>query len=120
VRELRNLVERMVILSGDAITLEDVPEEARMSRELRERLRGGAETDVLDEDDALETAPVARKPGSRPTLREHRDAAERQYVLETLREVDWNISRAATILGVERTNLHKKMRALAIRRDGEG
>jgi two-component system nitrogen regulation response regulator NtrX len=35
----------------------------------------------------------------------------------TLKACEWNISRAATQLGVERTNLHKKMRALGIARD---
>jgi transcriptional regulator of acetoin/glycerol metabolism len=51
-------------------------------------------------------------------LREFRDKAEADYILSTLKEFDWNISRASVVLGVERTNLHKKMRALGIRRDG--
>ena len=58
-------------------------------------------------------------PGARPTLREYRDTAEKNYILEVLRELEWNISRAAVTLGVERTNLHKKIRAYAIKR-GEG
>ena len=45
-----------------------------------------------------------------------RGRAEKDYILSTLDEVGWNISRAATILGVERTNLHKKMRSYGIRR----
>ncbi len=61
--------------------------------------------------------PPPRAPGARPSLREYRDHAERQYILDTLREVDWNISRAATLLGLERTNLHKKIRALGVKRD---
>jgi two-component system nitrogen regulation response regulator NtrX len=36
-----------------------------------------------------------------------------------LKELEWNISRAAVTLGVERTNLHKKIRAYGIKR-GEG
>ena len=54
--------------------------------------------------------------GERLTLREYRGRAEKEYILQTLEEVGWNISRAATILGVERTNLHKKMRSYGIRR----
>ena len=54
--------------------------------------------------------------GERLTLREYRGRAEKEYILQTLDEVGWNISRAATILGVERTNLHKKMRSYGIRR----
>jgi two-component system nitrogen regulation response regulator NtrX len=54
--------------------------------------------------------------GRRLTLREFRDAAERRYIIEVLQSLDWNISRAAIVLGVERTNLHKKIRAYDIRR----
>jgi DNA-binding NtrC family response regulator len=50
-------------------------------------------------------------------LRELRDMVERQYVRAKLDENDWNISRTAQVLGLERTNLHKKMRALGIARD---
>ena len=50
-------------------------------------------------------------------LRELRDLVERQYVRAKLDENDWNISRTAQVLGLERTNLHKKMRALGIVRE---
>jgi transcriptional regulator of acetoin/glycerol metabolism len=50
-------------------------------------------------------------------LRQVRDEAERAYIVQTLQELDWNVSRAAVVLGVERTNLHKKVRAYKIRRD---
>ncbi|MBW1756496.1 MAG: hypothetical protein JRJ80_10035 [Deltaproteobacteria bacterium] len=50
-------------------------------------------------------------------MREYRTRAEKDYILQTLGEVGWNISRAATILGVERTNLHKKIRSYGIRRE---
>ena len=121
VRELKNLVERLVILSGDEITLDDLPEESRHSRELRERtsspsLPVEADDDAAVDDDEGPTVP--RAPGERPSLREHRDAAERAYIRDTLHEVDWNISRAATMLGLERTNLHKKIRALGLKREG--
>jgi len=46
-----------------------------------------------------------------------RDLVERQYVRAKLDENDWNISRTAQVLGLERTNLHKKMRALGIARE---
>jgi transcriptional regulator with GAF, ATPase, and Fis domain len=69
-----------------------------------------------DDDDDLPPAPPSA-PGTRASLREYRDNAERHYIVETLREVDWNISRAATLLGLERTNLHKKIRALNVKRD---
>jgi len=56
--------------------------------------------------------------GARPSLRDFREAMERQYILETLEENDWNISRTAQVLGIERTNLHKKIKALGLSRNG--
>ena len=105
VRELRNVVERMAILSGDRITLDDLPEEGVLS-EVR---RGSGQPPGLPA--KLDEA------GERLTLRDYRSRAEKDYILQTLDEVGWNISRAATILGVERTNLHKKMRSYGIRRE---
>jgi two-component system nitrogen regulation response regulator NtrX len=54
--------------------------------------------------------------GQRLTLRAYRESAERAYIIETLVAFDWNISKAAVALGVERTNLHKKIRAYGIKR----
>ena len=104
VRELRNVVERMAILSGERITLDDLPEEGVLSQGRRDSQSPSDFPSRIDES------------GERLTLREYRSRAEKEYILQTLEEVGWNISRAATILGVERTNLHKKMRSYGIRR----
>jgi len=45
-----------------------------------------------------------------------RASAERDGILQALDQTDWNVSGAARILGVERTNLHKRIRALGLRR----
>ena len=97
VRELRNVVERMAILSGEVIGVEDLPDHIG---EVPERT-------VSDE------AALAGE----GTLRDLRDAAERRFILERLEASDWNISRTAESLGLERTHLHKKMRALGLRRE---
>jgi DNA-binding NtrC family response regulator len=107
VRELRNVVERMAILSDDVITLDDLPELPRR------------ETKAAENAAAL-PAPLQGDSGPRETLREYRERAERQFVIDTLEKLEWNISRAALVLGVERTNLHKKMRSLGIKREGTG
>jgi DNA-binding NtrC family response regulator len=117
VRELRNVVERMAILSGDRVELGDLPE--RESRPM---------TSSSERPSSIPPASPSRPPMygfgasegeacGRETLRERRDRAEREYILSTLQSCDWNISRAATLLGLERTNLHKKMRALGLRRE---
>jgi two-component system nitrogen regulation response regulator NtrX len=89
VRELRNTVERMAILTpGNQITFESIPLEIRLP------------------------------PSSAPAgLHGVRDAAERERIVQALEQTNWNVSGAARILGVERTNLHKRIRALGLSRD---
>ena len=105
VRELKNVVERAAILSSDVITIADLPEDPHVS--------------PFDEEAESPKPFTSLAPGQRPTLREYRETMERAYIVQVLSETGWNISRAATELGVERTNLHKKVRAYGIRR-GEG
>ncbi len=122
VRELKNVVERMAILSNERITIADLPEDPHANPFEEEDAAGD---DGADEGDVLGPAGGTPRPaqvgaaGARLTLRDHRDRAERGYIVETLRELEWNISRAAIVLGVERTNLHKKIRSYGIKR-GEG
>ncbi len=108
VRELRNVVERMVILSGEKITVDDLPEHGRLQGVLNGRV---GEATALPE--------ISSETGERLSLREYREKAEKTYILSTLDECGWNISKAAGVLGVERTNLHKKMRAFGIKREGQ-
>ncbi|HEX2880113.1 MAG TPA: helix-turn-helix domain-containing protein, partial [Polyangiaceae bacterium] len=103
VRELKNAVERAAILSEEAITVADLPEDPHTNPFDDEADRASITSEVAD--------------GERPTLRQFRDQAERRYIIETLSSVDWNISKAAEELGIERTNLHKKIRAYGIKRE---
>jgi DNA-binding NtrC family response regulator len=106
VRELRNVIERLVILSEESIGVGDLPEEivAEVARQKRT-----AQPDFS----AVEIPAEARN----LPLRELRDMVERQYIRSKLDENAWNISRTAQLLDIERTNLHKKMRALGISRE---
>jgi DNA-binding NtrC family response regulator len=104
VRELRNVCERMVIMSGDRIGLADVPEGVG-PRAAAPPPAGGA-------------ADLSRY-GEVP-LKELRDLVERDYILKKLEEHDWNITQAAQALGVERTNLHKKIKQHGLSRGGRG
>jgi DNA-binding NtrC family response regulator len=112
VRELRNVIERLVILSDESIGVGDLPEEieAEVARRRRET------TASLTELPRVELPAEARA----LPLREFRDHMEREYIRIKLEENGWNISRTATLLGIERTNLHKKMRALGLSRDAQG
>jgi two-component system nitrogen regulation response regulator NtrX len=89
VRELRNMVERLVIMAPrDLIEAEDVPAPLRPKEvvgEARER-----------------------------TLREARDNFERAYILAELRANEWNMTRTAERLGIERSHLYRKIKAYGI------
>jgi two-component system nitrogen regulation response regulator NtrX len=91
VRELRNMVERLVIMAPrDTIGPEDLPPPLRPK-------------------DVGETA----SPGSR-SLREARDNFERAYIVAELRAQDWNMTRTAERLGIERSHLYRKIKAYGI------
>src|SRR2546425_3621367 len=94
VRELRNVIERlMIMVPGDAISTSDLSflDPAAFAR-----------TDA--------PAPA----GERQTLHEARDQFERDLILRTLAEQQGNMSRTAEVLGVERSNLYRKMKAFGI------
>jgi two-component system nitrogen regulation response regulator NtrX len=89
VRELRNVVERMAILApGERITAEAVPAEVRSAQ--GSRVAAG--------------------------LQEVRDTAERERIRQALEQTEWNVSAAARLLDAERTALHKRIRALGLKR----
>ncbi len=118
VRELKNVVERAAILSADVITIADLPEDPH-ANPFDDEPAGQDTAEAAAEDGAGEVegiAAVTGAGGERLTLREYREHSERRYIVETLRALEWNISRTAIVLGVERTNLHKKIRAYGIKR----
>ena len=125
VRERKNVVERMAILSGDRVTIADLPEDPHESPFGEEEAAHDGAAEELEDERAPEepeghaASRAAPVPGQYPTLREFREQQERKYIVDTLKLTGWNISRTAVVLGVERTNLHKKIRGYTIKR-GEG
>jgi two-component system nitrogen regulation response regulator NtrX len=91
VRELENVLERMLIMSGDRITAVDLPDELLTTT----------------------AGPLAQAAG-RSALREHRDKVERDFIVSVLRKHNGNISQSALELGVGRPYLHKRMTVLGI------
>jgi two-component system, NtrC family, nitrogen regulation response regulator NtrX len=108
VRELRNVVERLVIMSDEVIRERDLPPYLGGPRAPSQRNSGSGPVGAID---------LGRYAGK--SLREFREEVESEFIRIRLAEFDWNISRTAQALGIERTNLHKKLRALGIHR-GEG
>ena len=110
VRELRNVVERLVIMSDDVIREKDIPPYLGGPRASSSSPR------LVASDTAIDLGRYAGK-----SLREFREEVESEFIRIRLAEFDWNISRTAQALGIERTNLHKKLRALGIHRgESEG
>jgi two-component system nitrogen regulation response regulator NtrX len=71
----------------------------------------------LDSGGAL---PVEEIPATIGPLFEARDAWERRYIETALARCDGNISRTADVLGLERSNLYKKMRSLGMSAGRDG
>jgi len=97
VRELKNIVERILIMtSGLAITCDDIPD-----------LHGG-------NNESQSTFPTLEGALAQSTLREAREEFEREFIIQKLEENDWNISRTAEIIELERSNLHRKIKSYGI------
>ena len=99
VRELRNSVERLIVMtSGDEIDGGDV----------RAVLGGGAR-------------PAGAGPDQTGrTLREFKETSERTFLVRKLREFEWNISKTAEEIDTPRSNLYKKLEQYNIRQEADG
>jgi two-component system, NtrC family, nitrogen regulation response regulator NtrX len=97
VRELKNIIERILIMTpGRTITGDDIPD-----------LRGGHNEPEF-------TRPTLDGALALATLREAREDFEREFIIQKLEENDWNISRTAEIIELERSNLHRKIKSYGI------
>jgi len=94
VRELRNLIERVVIMNPSARTIERRHLPPLLSRP--RKATAGTEF---------------------PSLHEARAAYERDYILKKLEENGGNMTRAAEVLGLERSHLYRKMKSLGLTTD---
>jgi len=116
IRELRNTVERVMIMTaGDVVRLEDLPQDVRGDAAARQP--------GTDQQPAAPVAAEAGRPAgtlSAGTLREFKDAAERAYLVQKLRENNWNISKTAEVIDTPRSNLYKKLEQYGIRQEADG
>jgi two-component system nitrogen regulation response regulator NtrX len=93
VRELKNLVERLVIMT---------------------------EGDEIDEADIKPLVSGAKISTGEKPLSELTEDFERSLILSELNKTGWNVSKAAERLGIDRANLHRKMRRYGIVREDDG
>jgi len=88
IRELRNVLERLVIMTPSKV----IPE-----------------VDILASE-----APESDYFGF-TTLKDARDAFEKEFIARKLKENSWNVSKTAEVLGIERSNLHRKIKTYEIK-----
>ncbi|MDO9067947.1 MAG: sigma-54 dependent transcriptional regulator [Deltaproteobacteria bacterium] len=97
VRELKNIIERIIIMTpGRIITPADIPD-----------LRGGQLS-------GSPPCPKFEDAFSRSSLRDAREEFEREFIIQKLEDNDWNISRTAELIELERSNLHRKIKSYGI------
>src|SRR5262249_27526368 len=106
VRELRNTVERLLIMTpGDTIDVDDLRDVVRPDVKPAAPVDGGGN---------------AGNHVSPNTLREFKESAERKFLVEKLKANAWNISKTAEVIGTPRSNLYKKLEQYAITQESDG
>jgi two-component system nitrogen regulation response regulator NtrX len=123
IRELRNTVERLIIMTaGDVIDVSDLPESVRSPSASSGTNWAGA--GAARSDGALASPKSASAEGSGETkagtLREFKENAERMFLVGKLRENGWNISKTAEVIGTPRSNLYKKLEQYQISQETDG
>ena len=102
IRELRNMVERLIILSDKVITDADVRAFANPSA----------------------TAPATSDSSSAPrtdfdqfvNFQEYKDYAEREYIKFKLEKNNWNVSKTADDIDIQRSHLYSKIEKFGLKR----
>jgi two-component system nitrogen regulation response regulator NtrX len=98
VRELKNIIERLVIMTpGGTITVGQLPDYISTAGTSRELDVG--KTGIMHEFG---------------TLREAREEFEKEFIIQKLEENDWNITKTAEAIELERSNLHRKIKSYGI------
>jgi len=120
IRELRNQIERLMIMSAaDVVRVDDLPADIRAGD-------SGARTPAsLESQPAASGVTAAQATGGASgggggTLREFKDAAERAYLVQKLRDNNWNISKTAEVIDTPRSNLYKKLEQYGIKQEIDG
>jgi len=100
VRELRNTVERLIIMTpGEVVDVNDLRDVVRID---------------------AKPAPAENEKERPGTLREFKEVAERAFLVDKLREHNWNISKTAEVIGTPRSNLYKKLEQYGITQENDG
>ena len=115
IRELRNFVERLIIMSpSEQIDVKDLPE------------FGTSRLDQAPLPSSAAASPAAAGGAAEadwlhaPTLQEFKSTSERAFLVGKLRENSWNISKTAEVIDTPRSNLYKKLEQYQIAQETDG
>ncbi len=94
VRELKNIAERLVIMTPDMII----------------------KSEHLPQEIAVRNSNIASSSNQNypDSLRDARDSFEREFIIRKLKEQNWNVSKTAEMIEIERSNLHRKIKTYEI------
>jgi two-component system nitrogen regulation response regulator NtrX len=116
IRELRNFVERLIIMSpAEQIDVKDLPDFTGV--------RPGELMSLPAAAAAATAAPAASAEVDwirAPTLQEFKSTSERAFLVNKLRENSWNISKTAEVIDTPRSNLYKKLEQYQISQETDG
>ena len=121
VRELRNIIERAVVLANDEqLSSDDLPDEVFARKALIDK---GISSKPQIINEVSEVGQSVPEPSATDLMvpytadfREDRREFERRYITRCLEETDGNVTRAATLLGIHRQSLQHKLRELGLAR----
>jgi two-component system nitrogen regulation response regulator NtrX len=111
VRELKNLIERLIILTPESEEGQPI-----LAAHLLSNLHDDSFSLKMEEEGLVQSHLIGREEGlgGAKNLRDARQEFEKELILKTLRDHDWNISKAAQALGIERSHLHRKIKSYGI------
>jgi len=101
IRELRNMVERLIILSDKTITDEDVKSFANPSAPVAA---------------TTETAAPQTDYNQFKNFQDYKDFAEREYIKFKLEKNNWNVSKTADDIDIQRSHLYSKIEKYGLKR----
>ncbi len=109
VREIKNTVERLVIFLDDPIITSQ-----QLLVLAPHMVQGSASSSSLTTATIADPHQSPQLLGGSDSLKDAKTEFEKEFILKKLKENDWNISKTAQVLGIERSHLHRKIKSYGI------
>lgn len=105
IRELHNMIERLIILSDKSITKEDV------------YLNANRSSNHINESSIVMSSPSSSDYSKYKSFQEFKDETEKEYILSKLEKNGWNVSKTADEMEIQRSHLYNKIEKYGLKRD---